>query len=412
LLPKPRLSLLIVGGHNFVDTSALKSSWTYVASFGDRVTQYFYSHLFVSHPELRSLFPVQMTGQRDKFFTALGTIVSNADALDDVMTFIEQLGRDHRRFSVVTEHYMAVGGSLMAALKRFLGASWDAELADSWAQAYGLVAKVMVAAAEQDEEVAPALWEADVVKFERRSMDVAVVEVAPRMRFVYRAGQSVAVEIPQRPHVWRYFSPANAPHPSGRLQFHVQPIPGGMVSTALVRHLREGDTVRLAAPVGNQLTLPERGPLTDLLMVAGGTGLAPLRAVIDQIDRKWELTRSAPRVHLFHGSRMPWNLYDNKYLSELARKPWFDYTPVVSEDRSYPGVKGLVGSVAARAASWLRRTVLVCGPPAMVLHTVGELKAAGVPAAAIRREQFDFETTSSAEEASTWEAREQVRGVR
>jgi hypothetical protein len=41
----------------------------------------------------------------------------------------------------------------------------------------------------------------------------------------------------------------------------------------------------------------------------------------------------------------------------------------------------------------------------MVQHTVGELKAAGVPAASIRREQFDFGVTSQAEEASTWEAR-------
>jgi len=388
-----------------MDTSALRSSWASVVSAGDKMPQYFYSHLFVSHSELRSMFPVQMTGQRDKFVTALGTIVSNADNLDDTMTFIEQLGRDHRRFSVVTEHYMAVGASLMATLKRFLGPSWDAELADTWAQAYGLVAKVMVAAAEQHEDVAPAFWEAEVVRFERRSVDVAVVEVAPRVRFAYRAGQSVAVEIPQRPRFWRYFSPANAPHPSGHLLFHVQPIAGGMVSTALVRQLSEGHTVRLAAPVGEQLTVPDYGPSSDLLMIAGGTGLAPLRAVLEQIDLKWESTRSAPRVHLFHGSRMPWNLYDNKHLTELARKPWFDYTPVVSEDRSYPGARGLVGTVAARAGRWSRRTVLVCGPPAMVQHTVGELKAAGVPTTSIRREQFDFGATSQAEEASTWETR-------
>ena len=388
-----------------MDTSALRNSWAVVTAANDKVPQYFYSHLFVSHPELRSMFPIQMTGQRDKFVTALGAIVSNADNLDDVMPFIEQLGRDHRRFTVITEHYMAVGATLMATLKRFLGAAWDAELADTWSQAYGLIAKVMVAAAEQHEDVAPAFWQADVVHVERRSMDVAVVEVAPREPFAYRAGQSVAVEIPQRPRLWRYLSPANAPHPSGHLQFHVQPIAGGMVSTALVRHLSHGDTIRLAAPVGQQLTLPEHGPLCDLLMVAGGTGLAPLRAVLEQIDQKWETARSAPRIHLFHGSRMPWNLYDNRYLSELARKPWFDYTPVVSEDRSYPGARGLVGSVAARAADWSRRTVLVCGPEAMVRHTVGELKAAGVPTASIRREQFDFAPSPPTEESNTWEAR-------
>lgn len=388
-----------------MDTSALKSSWAVVASHGDKVPQYFYSHLFVSHPDLRAMFPVQMSGQRDKLVAALGAIVSNADNLDEVTPFIEQLGRDHRRFSVVTEHYMALGGTMMATLKRFLGSAWDAELADTWSQAYGLIAKVMVAAAEQHEDLAPALWEADVVHVERRSMDVAVVEVEPRTAYAYQAGQSIAVEIPQRPRCWRYFSPANAPQASGRIQFHVQPISGGMVSTALVRNLSKGDAVRLGAPVGQQLTVSEEGPVADLLLVAGGTGLAPLRAVLDQIDQKWETARSAPRVHLFHGSRMPWNLYDNKYLTDLARKPWFDYTPVVSEDRSYPGVRGLVGTVAARSADWSTRTVLVCGPQAMVRHSVGELKSVGVPASSIRREQFDFSATPPSEEKSTWESR-------
>ena len=56
--------------------------------------------------------------------TALGAVVSNVDELDNVVPLLEQLGRDHRRFSVVTEHYTAVGASLLATLKRFLGPSW------------------------------------------------------------------------------------------------------------------------------------------------------------------------------------------------------------------------------------------------------------------------------------------------
>jgi NAD(P)H-flavin reductase/hemoglobin-like flavoprotein len=374
-----------------MDTAALKDSWANVAAHGDDVPLYFYSHLFLRHPEVRSMFPIQMSGQRDKLVTALGSVVSNVDELDKVVPLLEQLGRDHRRFSVVTEHYEAVGASLLATLKRFLGPSWSADLADTWAQAYGLVAKIMVAAAEQHEEVAPASWEADVVGVERRSVEVAVIEVAPRTPFPYRAGQSVAVEIPHRPRLWRYFSPANAPDPSGRLQFHVQPIAGGLVSTAVVRKLSGGDTIKLAAPVGEQLTLSDDGPIPDLLMVAGGTGLAPLRAVLEQIDRRYESTGSAPQVHLFHGSRMPWNLYDNEHLSSLARKHWFNYTPVVSEDPTYHGARGLVGTVAAKSGDWSGRTVMVCGGPAMVRHAVEELEASGVPATAIRREQFDFQ---------------------
>jgi NAD(P)H-flavin reductase len=174
------------------------------------------------------------------------------------------------------------------------------------------------------------------------------------------------------------------------VQFHIQPIAGGLVSTAAVRRLSKGDTVKLAAPVGEQLTLPENPPVPDLLMVAGGTGLAPLRAVLEQIDRGWEATGSGPQVQLFHGARMPWNLYDHEYLARLASKPWFAYTPVVSEDPTYSGIRGLVGDVAANADDWSDRTAMVCGSPGMVRHTVQELRAAGFPAASIRREQFDF----------------------
>src|SRR5215203_1337388 len=372
-----------------MDTAALKGSWPSVAAAGDNVPLYFYSHLFLRHPEVRSMFPIQMSGQRDKLVAALGAVVSNVDELDKVIPLLDQLGRDHRRFAVITEHYTAVEASLLATLKKFLGPSWTPDLADTWAQAYGLVAKVMVAAAERHEDIAPAYWEADVVSVERRSVEVAVIEVAPRQEFPYRAGQSVAVEIPQRPRLWRYFSPASAPQPSRRVQFHIQPIAGGLVSTAAVRRLSRGDTVKLAAPVGEQLTLPKNGPV-DLLMVAAGTGLAPLRAVLEQIDRGWEATGSGPRVQLFHGSRTAWNLYDDHYLTRLASKPWFAYTPVVSEDPTYPGARGLVGTVAAEAGDWSDRTAMVCGSPGMVRHTVQELRAVGFPAASIRREQFDF----------------------
>ena len=87
---------------------------------------------------------------------------------------------------------------------------------------------------------------------------------------------------------------------------------------------------------------------------------------------------------------MAWNLYDDHYLTQLASKPWFAYTPVVSEDPTYSGIRGLVGNVAANADDWSDRTAMVCGSPGMVRHTVQELRAAGFPAASIRREQFDF----------------------
>jgi NAD(P)H-flavin reductase/hemoglobin-like flavoprotein len=372
-----------------VDTAALKETWALAGSLGDEVPQFFYSHLFLSHPELRSMFPVSMATQRDRLVGALGRIVSNVDQLDEVVGFIEQLGRDHRRFEVIAAHYNAVGASLLATLKHFLGQRWTDEVAADWAEAYGLIATVMVKAAEDAELTSPASWAGQVTAVERRGIDLAVIQVRPESHFPYVPGQSVAVEVPSRPRLWRYLSPANAPRADGTIEFHVQIVPGGQVSSAIVRSLEVGETVRLGAPVGQELTLDAGERQRDLIMVAGGTGLAPLRAHLERFDQDWQSTGQAPRVHLFHGARLPWNLYENRLLRNLAGRPWFTYTPVVSDDPSYPGRTGLVGDAAAESGPLHGRLALVCGSPGMVRHTVSRLRAGGIAHTDIRFEQFE-----------------------
>ncbi|MFD2083403.1 NAD(P)H-flavin reductase [Actinopolymorpha cephalotaxi] len=369
-----------------MDPAALQGSWQIVAKSGDDVPLFFYSHLFLSHPELRELFPISMAAQRDKLVGALGSVVSSVDRLEEVVPLIQQLGREHRRFSVVAEHYGAVGASLLATLKHFLGPAWTPELAADWSAAYGLIARTMVEAAEAAADT-PAWWTAEVTAIERRTLDVSVLRLQPQEHYDYRAGQSFAMEIPQRPRLWRYFSPANAPRRDGSIELHVQLVDGGQVSTSIVRSTKVGDTVRLGAPIGTALTLPDDFE-GDLLMVAGGTGLAPLRAVLEQLDRRWQVTGRTPRTHLFHGVRMPWSLYERELLSQLANRPWFDYTEAVSDDSSYPGARGPVGTVAARGGSWQGRTAMVCGSPAMVEHTVARLAEAGIPREHIRFESF------------------------
>ncbi len=371
-----------------MDTAALKSSWEQVVKAGDEVPLFFYSHLFLSHPELRKMFPISMSAQRDRLVGALGRIVSDVDDLPEITGFIQQLGRDHRRFDVVASHYTAVGSSLLATLKHFLGASWTDELAADWAAAYGIIARVMVEAAEESAEHSPAAWSGVVLDNDRRTVDIGVLRIRTEEPYSYAPGQSFSIEVDKRPRLWRYFSPANAPREDGSIDLHVQLVDGGQVSGAMVRSVRAGDTVRVGSPVGDQLVLPE-ADRPDLVLVAGGSGLAPLSAVIDQLDQEWQSHGSAPRVHLFHGARVPWNLYDRERLRKLTEsRPWLEYTEVVSDDPSYPGARGMVGSAAAASGCCQGRMVLVCGGPAMVEHTLEELRNAGVPEDDIRYEQF------------------------
>jgi NAD(P)H-flavin reductase len=374
-----------------VDAAGLKSSWNVVAQYGDQVPLYFYSTLFLTHPHTRELFPVSMSAQRDRLVSALGAIISNVDDLDRLAPFLHQLGRDHRKFAVVAEHYPAVGSALLATLEHFSGPEWNEELASEWEAAYGMVAKVMIESADSASVETPPWWEAEVVGHERRTVDVAVLTLTPNYALPYQAGQSLALETPLRPRLWRYYSPATLPAADGSFELHVRLVGGGPVSTALVHSTRRGDVLRLGSPVGRQLTLDAAGP-GDLVLLAGGTGLAPMKAIIEQI----QLEGGNRRVHLFWGTRYHRELYDLSAMRALAQQhDWLHLVPCVSHENPFGGhvEAGSVVEVALRSATWPDHEIFVCGSPEMVRGTVTVLRNAGTPFDRVHVEEFGSEET-------------------
>jgi NAD(P)H-flavin reductase/hemoglobin-like flavoprotein len=364
-----------------VDIPAMRANFAKAAATGDEAPLYFYSHLFLSHPEARALFPVSMAHQRDRLFAALGDVVARVDDLEALVPILQQLGRDHRKFGTVAAHYPAVGASLLATLEHF-DDEWTPELAKSWSEAYDVVATVMIEAAEAAAEEPP-WWEADVVGHERRTIDVAVLQLRPRARFDYAAGQSVSLETDLRPKLWRYYSPANAPRPDGLMEIHVKARDGGPVSSALVRRVGVGDVLRLGPPVGH-LVLHDDSD-RDLLLVAGGLGLAPLKALVDHVARKGP----PRRVDLYAGFRTEDQVYDRADLERLVREhPWLTVTFAVSEDKISGLEHGDVGDVVMRHGPWNSRQVCVAGPAVMVEDTVSRLVQSGVPTQRISSEVF------------------------
>lgn len=370
-----------------MDTARLKETWHEVTQHGDDVASYFYAHLFVTHPELRSLFPLTMSAQRDRLVGALGRIVSSVDDLGSVVPFVQQLGRDHRRFSVVAEHYDAVGASLLWTLAHFLGERWTPEVAADWSAAYGIVATTMVEAAEESEGKQPAWWDAEVVARRRVSREITTFTVRTSEPLAYVSGQSMAMSIPQVPRSWRFYTPANAPREDNTIDVHVALLPGGTVSAAFVGKVALGDQIRIGAPIGTALLLDPADD-ADLLLVAGSTGVAPFLALLDDIERHRREGGTRRRVHVVFGVRFPWNLYAGERLLDLARQDWFTYTPVVSDDPTYPGRRGRVGDVAAELAFDGRYHAMVCGSPLMVAHTRAALEALSKPPESIMSEEF------------------------
>jgi NAD(P)H-flavin reductase len=369
-----------------LDVARLRESFAQVAVHGDELPLFFYADLFLKHPEVRDMFPVSMAAQRDHLVEALVKIVSQVDNADDLTAFLQGLGRDHRRFGVIAEHYDAVGASLLATLEHFAGPAWTPALAADWTAAYELIGTVMTAAASADEEVHPPWWQGTVVAHEPRSFDVSVLLVQPEPRIDYLPGQSVAIECANRPRLWRYYSMANAPRQDGLLEFHVRLIDGGPVSMALTSPTVAGTKLRLGPPVG-VLTLSQPVSGRDLLLVAGSTGLAPLKAILEQVATLPQRLK----VHLFFGARAADGLYDLENLEKMAAEySWLTITPAVSADPTFAGETGSLPDVVCRHGDWSGHDAYLAGPAEMVRDGAASLAAAGMAQDHIHIEDFGW----------------------
>ncbi len=363
----------------------IRSSYAAVEPQAEELGKTFYATLFSRAPETRDLFPVNMEVQRSRLLRALVHVVQMVDQPDDLVPFLQQLGRDHRKFGVLTHHYDAVGDALLSAISSAAGEVWTPEVEKAWVSAYGTVANAMQEAAAA--ERGPASWMGRVVDHRRIGWDLAVVTVATSHPVPYQAGQYVSVETPHRPRLWRYLSPANAPRQDGTIEFHVRAVENGWVSRAIVAHSQIGETWRIGPPMG-RMAVPANSN-RELLMVAGGTGVAPMKALLDEVRQR----QRPPRTQVFVGGRTWEDLYDFGALRKLSySEPWLDVIPVVETENEASGAEtGTLADVVTRYGAWADHDVLVCGSPAMIRSTVSRMLVAGTPLDRITYDPFTMD---------------------
>jgi NAD(P)H-flavin reductase len=190
-----------------------------------------------------------------------------------------------------------------------------------------------------------------------------------------------------RPTLWRYYSMASAPRPDGLLEFHVRLVGGGQLSMALTSPTIADTELRLGPPVG-VLGLPDTPTGRDLLMVAGSTGLAPLKAMLDHLST----VREPPRVHLFFGARAADGLYDLDSLEKMAvQNPWLTVVPVVSSpDSRWRGMIGTLPDIVARHGNWSQHDAYIAGPTELVREASARLASAGMAQDQIHIEDFGW----------------------
>jgi ferredoxin-NAD(P)+ reductase (naphthalene dioxygenase ferredoxin-specific) len=177
----------------------------------------------------------------------------------------------------------------------------------------------------------------------------------------FAAGQFARLEVGTLPP--RSYSMANRPG-AALLEFHIRRVIGGAVSSYIAEELRVGDQVKLEGPFGSAYwDTPRPGPL---LLIAGGTGLAPLKSVLTEA-----LDAGQAPIHVYHGVRDEQDLYDSEELSRLAAQKHIRYTAVLSAPMAATARRtGMVHSaVAGDFTNLAGFRVFTAGPPPMVEAT-------------------------------------------
>jgi NAD(P)H-flavin reductase len=271
--------------------------------------------------------------------------------------------------------YEAVGAALLATLRSFAREAFTPEAEEAWTQVYTAGSSLMIKASEEAAGQGPSSWTAEVVQIDRRADDIAVLTLAPDQPLPFIAGQHITVQTPRWPRVWRPYSIACRPREDGLLTLHVKAISGGWVSTALVRYTEPGSALVLGPPLGT-MSLEQAGD-RDLLCIAGGTGLSPVKAIIEQAIR--ESSATPRRIYLYYGARRRQELYDLPDLWRLADAyQGLQVIPVASDDPAFDGMQGNIGRVAARYMPQASCEAYVAGPAEMVGETIRVLARAGL----------------------------------
>jgi ferredoxin-NADP reductase len=205
----------------------------------------------------------------------------------------------------------------------------------------------------------------------------------------HRAGQHVDLRLTAEDgyQAQRSYSVASAPE-DRQLVLTVERLNDGEVSPYLVDELRPGDELELRGPIGGYFVWEESlgGPL---LLIAGGSGVVPLRAML----RHWAAGTRATVPRLLYSSRSAQDIIYREELTRLAADAdvRIEFTLTREWPADWTGRRGRIDADLLNSFAWSpgeRPLVYVCGPTAFVEAVAEALVAAGHDPGRIRTERF------------------------
>ncbi len=214
------------------------------------------------------------------------------------------------------------------------------------------------------------------------------VQLPQNQRFHYLPGQYI--DLLMRDGRRRSFSIANPPAEEGVLELHVRRVPDGYFTNYIFDGMKERDLLRFEGPLGT-FFLRNGDEHRPLIFVAGGTGFAPIKAILEHAFAEGV---SRP-MHFFWGVRAARDLYMRELVeSWQQRHDRFTFTPVLSEpggDDQWDGDTGWVHDVVTQYYPDLSGyQVYASGPPPMIEALKKSFPEHGLPADQLFYDSFEF----------------------
>lgn len=197
-----------------------------------------------------------------------------------------------------------------------------------------------------------------------------ILRLPPNAGFDYLTGQYIDV-IGQG--VRRSYSLANSPRADGRLELQIRQVEQGVLSAYWFGEAKTNDLLRLEGPLGT-FGLRNAAP-TNLLFLATGTGIAPIKAMLERLAEQPQAL-AGKSIYVYWGGRTKADLYWQPVFNDLPLR----FIPVLSRaDAAWAGRTGYIQQAVLDDGVALRDSVVyACGSDAMIHSARGALVAAGL----------------------------------
>ena len=214
-----------------------------------------------------------------------------------------------------------------------------------------------------------------------------VLQLPAVERLYYKAGQWIYFILKDGKK--RAFSIANAPTHKNELELQIRHAFGGVFTDYVFNNLQAGALLQIEGPHGTFFYQHDEGPI---LLVAGGTGFAPIKGILE------EILQHVPEqpIHLFWGLRSRKDLYLQDLVKGWTKDYGIQYTPVLSDphkDDKWPGKTGYVHEAVLEEYPELKNySVYMAGPPQMIQSCKELFIKAGLHADKLYYDSFDYST--------------------